>query len=429
MREYMKFGIVILALLVVWGGLAIETQAQASFEGDFYLRGYNDRFYAARDSRGTENYMRYLGRLRTKVQADAKVNIFCELTTWTENNPVSPARNIAGTGRMNFGVSQLFAEMVQPNLLMFDVVRVRAGRQQFPIGDGLSQGESYYFFDKFDAIRFDLAYKAYAFSLFGAITGQNLSASGLYPDPGSDQLYIARLSRPVLGHQVMTYYIYNKLRGQFNDSYIFGGGINGEKMGKRLTYSAEFAYQNFNQLKGLPDKGGLGYMGGIGYRFAYGPFRWIKVETRFAAYQGDDASTEKTERFSPMYPSFYWGSRRGYVSGVQGGDYPNNDSNLEGSRLWYSRVYFVPSRFPKARLQFQYLVSNEWVNNDNYNSMDDEFAIKLYYQVTPQTQLQFRFTRVIPNEGDADVNHSGTITWSEDRISLNSFMAEMAVEF
>jgi hypothetical protein len=419
----------LLLALLVWSCLRVESPAQFTFEGDFRLRAYSDQFSETRDNRGAENYMRYLGRLRAKVQADQKVNIFCELTTWTENNSISPARNIAGTGRMNFGVSQLFAELVQPNLLLFDFVRIRVGRQQFPIGDGLSQGESYYYFDKFDAVRFDFAYRAYALSLFGAITGQNLSASGLYPDPGSDQLYIARLSRPVLEHQVMSYYIYQKPRGQFNDNYVVGGGFSGDKMGNRLNYSAEFAYQKFNQVAGLPDKGGIGYMAGIGYRFGLRPFQWIKIETKYAAYQGDDDTTEKIERFSPPFPSFFWGSRRGYVSGALGGDYPLDGSNLEGTRLWYTRIYFVHSRLTKARLQLQYLMSSEWSDNDDYNTMDDELAVKLYYQLTTAAQFQLRVTRVLPNEDDADVNNSGTITWSEDRVDLTSYMMELLFDF
>lgn len=428
--KYIKtLGFVTLTALLVWCGLVSGSKAQVSFEGDFRLRAYNDRFSNDLDNRGDENYMRYLGRLRAKIQADPKVNIFSELTTWTENNEVTPVRNIAATGRMNFGVSQLFAEFVQPRFLVFDVVRVRAGRQQFPIGNGLTQGESYYFFDKFDALRFDLAYKEYALSVFGAITAQNLSASGLYPDPGSDQLYITRLSRPLMGHQVMGYYIYNKLRGQFNDSYIFGGGFNGDKVKGRLNYFAEFAYQEFDQISGEPEKGGMGYMWGIAYRFPFSIFRSVKVETRYAAYQGDDADTDKIERFSPLYPSWFWGSRKGYVNGSIGGDYPVNGDNLEGTRVWFWRVYVIPHQIPRARLQFQYIFESEWVDNDNYNTLDDELSIKLYYQLSPQAQLQLRYCHNYPNDVDKDWNNSGTLTWSEDRVTQDRFMAEIAVEF
>ena len=403
--------------------------AQFDVDGDFRLRAYSDHFSEALDNRGTENYMRYLGRLRAKARVNPKAHFYTELITWTDNNPVSPARNIAGTGKMQYGLSQIFAELVEPNFLVFDLVRARVGRQQFPIGEGLSQGESANFFDRFDGVRLDMSRGPYVLSLFGAITGQNLSESGLYPDPGSDQLYIARLSRPIANQSVMAYYIYNKLRGDFNDSQILGGGMSGGFVSNRLTYFAEAAYQTFNTLDGIPDKGGMGYMGGVGYRWTMGPFKSVKVETRYAAYQGDDATTDKVEIFSPLYPSFYWGSRRGYVDGAIGGDFPWNGRNPEGSRLWYSRIYFIPSSLPQIMLQFQYVKIDEYVNNDGYNSMDDEFAIKLYYQLSPQARMQFRFARNFPNGDDFDLNESGLISWSEDRVKQTRFMTELQVKF
>ncbi len=402
---------------------------QITTEGDFRLRAYSDRFSDALDDRGTENYLRYLARVRTKAQVNRNASVFSELTVFSESSPVSPVRNIAGTGKMQYGISQLYAELVQPKFLVFDLFRARVGRQQFPLGEGLVQGESVEYFDKFDAIRFDMAYRAYTLSLFGAITEQTLSASGLYPDPGSDQLYIARLSRAFGNQTVMGYYVYDRLRGDFNDHYVVGGGASGNFMRNRLQYFAELAGQKFNTLSGLPDKGGIGYMAGISYRWAWGPFRSVKAETRYAAYQGNDATTEKTEIFSPAYPGFYWGSRAGYVDGAIGGDYPYNGFNPEGSRIWYSRLYLIPRQMKQVRFQIQYTAVSEYVNNDDYNTMDDELAMMVYYEVSPQARLQFRIAKNYPNGEDRDVNNSGAVTWSEDRVAKTRFMTELQVQF
>ncbi len=393
------------------------------------MRWYKDQFREALDNRSTENYMRYLARVHSKIQVNPQVNVYIELLSFTENNPISPVRNIAGTGKMTFGISHLFSEFIQPDFLFFDVLRLRVGRQQFPIGKGLSLGESYYFVDKFDGARIDLAFKEFNLSLFGAITGQNVSDNGLYPDPGSDQIYVARLSRPVLEQNVMVYAIYHNLRGVFNDSYIVGGGLNGDFFAGRLEYFGEGAYQTFNTAPGLPEKGGLGLMGGVSYRTALGPMRSVKIETRYAAYQGDDAKTEKIEQFSPLYPSFFWGSRRGYVNGEIGGDFPFNGRHPEGSGIWFSRIYFIPKWLPTVRLQFEFINVNEFVNNDNYNSMDNEFAVKLYYKLSSQTQLQFRYALDIPDDEDKDLNDSGLISWSEDRVRMQRFMMEYRVKF
>ena len=138
------------------------------------------------------------------------------------------------------------------------------------MGSGLSFGESYYFRDKFDGARIDLAYNPVTLTLFGAITGQNLSESGLYPEPGSDQIYTARLATNVMDQNVMTYYVLQRLRGSFNDNQIFGLGATGDFLEKKLDYFAEFATQSFNTTPGLPEKGGIGYMGGVGYRCGLG---------------------------------------------------------------------------------------------------------------------------------------------------------------
>ena len=281
-----------------------------------------------------------------------------------------------------------------------------------------------------EGVRFDMAYRSYALSVFGAITSQTVSASGLYPDPGSDQLYIARLSRAFGNHTLMGYGVYNRLRGDFNDHNIFGGGISCNFMTNHLTYFAEMAGQKFHTLEGLPEKGGMGYMAGVGYRWSVGPFRSVKVETRYASYQGDDADTkDKVEIFSPEYPSFYWGSRAGYVDGAAGGDYPYDGRNYEGSRIWYTRAYVVPRQIPKLRIQLQYVMVGEYVDNDDYNTMDDELALNFYYEVSPQARIQFRFAKNYANGEDRDLNESGLISWSEDRVGKTRFMTELEVKF
>ncbi|HOP08375.1 MAG TPA: hypothetical protein PLF13_13935 [candidate division Zixibacteria bacterium] len=433
---------IILAVLAI-GCLPHSPSAQINVEGDFRVRYYSDHFSETLDNRGTENYMRYLARIRGRGQINSKAQFYVELINWTENNPTSPVRNIAGTGKMEYGISQVFAEIREPNFLVFDLARLRVGRQQFPIGDGLTQGSSYYFYDMFDGVRVDLSYKLSTLSLFGAITGQNVSSNGLYPDPGSDQLFIARYSRPFLGQNFMGYYIYNKLRGNVNDSYIIGFGVSGEQLQTRLQYALEIAQQDFHTLDALPEKGGIGYMARISYRFPMGPFRSVKVETRYAAYQGDDPDTDEIEIFSPRFPSFFWGGRNGYVNGAIGGDYPYDGRNPEGTRLWYSRIYVVPKAIPKLRLQVDYLKSNEFVDNPDYNpldpvtgepmseynSMDDELSFRAYYQLASQIQIQFRLCQTFPNGEDADINQSGTLTWSEDRVRQTRYMFEIQTDF
>lgn len=407
---------------------AVTASAQFTVEGNFRVRWYTDSFYDALDHRGKENFMRYLGRLRGMTNLGGNTIFRTELITLIDN-PNAPVRNIAGTGAMRYGVSQIYMEMTHPNLLVFDVVRFRVGRQQFPIGNGLSMGDSYYFLDKFDGARVDMLYSPFTLSLFGAITGQNLSGTGLYPDPGSDQLYVARLGTSILKQDVMAYAINQKLRGSFNDSYVLGGGATGTIVYKDLDYFLEGAYQQFSTVPGLPEQGGIGYMGGISYRWGMGPFRSIKVETRYAAYEGDDAKTQKVEMFSPPYPSFWWGSRAGFVDGDIGGDFPRNSRNIEGGRLWYSRIYVIPSAFPKVRVQLQYVKVDEYINNDGYNSMDDEFSARLYYTLSSQSAVQLRYSKVFYNGPDKDMNGDGRISSTEDRYGSHSFMVEWQVQF
>ena len=425
MKKYFIYALLLLTLLTM---SAPSLHAQINVDGDFRARWYSDYFGWTLDGRAQENYLRYLGRLRAKAKVTNNTSFFAELITLIDN-PGQPVRNIAGTGAMRFGVSQIYAEVTEQDLLVFDVVRLRVGRQQFPIGNGLSFGESYYYNDKFDGARIDLAVFPFTLSLFGAVTGQNVSASGLYPDPGSDQIYAAKLGTTFLEQDLMVYAIEQKLRGAYNDNALVGAGATGELYLRDLEYFLEGAYQKFNTPPGLPTKAGIGYMGGISYRWGMGPFRSIKVETRYAAYQGDDAKTKQIEQFSPPYPDFFWGSRAGYVNGEVGGDFPRNGQNPEGSRIWYSRIYFIPKILPKIRLQFQYIKVNEYIDNDNYNSMDDEFSARIYYTLNSNSAFQFRFSRAIPNGGDRDKDGGGVITSSEDRYSVNSYMIEWQIEF
>jgi hypothetical protein len=417
-----------LFLAVVLLMIAPPARAQFTVEGDFRVRWYSDSFGETRDNRDKENYMRYLGRVRAKTKAGRSTTFNTELITLIDN-PGSPVRNIAGTGAMRWGVSQLFVDLTEPDFLLFDLFRLRIGRQQFAVGNGLSFGESYYFLDKFDGARIDLSKDIFTLSLFGAITGQNVSATGVYPDPGNDQIYIARLGANVAKQDLMLYGILQRLRNPFNDSYIMGGGSSGEVVFKDLTYFAEFACQKFNVAPGLPKKHGIGYMAGVSYRWGLGPFRSIKVETRYAAYQGDNAATPELEQFSPPYPSFFWGSRSGYVNADIGGDYPHNGLSPEGSRIWYTRIYFIPAILPRLRLQFQYVKVGEYVNNDGINSLDNEFSARVYYGLSSQSQLQLRYSLVTPNAGDSDLDASGSITSSEDRMTVNSLMLEWQILF
>ncbi len=404
--------------------------AQISFEGDFRMRWYSDTFSEAMDNRDKENYFRYASHLRMKAPISKNIKFQSEALIFMDNNPTSPVRNIAGTGKMYYGVTKIFADVVQPDFMFFDVARLRVGRQDFSIGKGLSLGDSYYLIDGFDGVRVDLSFGVFTLSSLAAITEQNVSESGLYPDPGSDQLYATRLGFPILDNDVIAYHILDKQRGIYNDNQILGCGFTGDRIKGRLEYFSEFAYQQFHTASGLPEKGGLGYMAGISYRQPLAFFRSVKIETRYAAYQGDDASTEKVEQFSPAYPAFYWGSRTGYVDGlILGSCYPYDGKNLEGCRIWYNRIYFITKWMPKLRLQFDYVMIDEYIDNDDYNRFDDEFAVKLYYNLSKQARLHFRYSEDMPNGEDKDINNSGVVAWSEDRVSRVRYMLELQVKF
>jgi len=419
----------LVAIFFLLSGLInVPIKAQFSVDGDFKVRWYSDSFTQTLDSRDKENYMRYLGRIRTNFKVSSDISFHSELTTIFENNSNS-VRNIVGTGNMYYTITQLFAELSTQDFLGLDLVRLRAGRQPFSVGSGLSFGESYYYLNKFDGARVDAAYAGFTFTLFGAITEQSLSEDELYPEPGSDQIYAARLSKEIFNQNVMGYYLLQRFRGLFNDNQVFGLGITGDFLNERLDYFGEFAYQKFNTAPGLPKQHGIGYMGGIGYRFSFGPFRSIKIETRYAAYQGDDPSTGDVEIFSPPYPSFFWGDRTGYANSEIGGSYPYNGKNPEGSKIWYSRIYVIPKILPALRIQLQYINVDEYADADGYNSEDDEVSLRFYYTLHTNAQIELRLSKGLPNGEDKDLNGSGTITSGEDRYSFFRIMGQLQISF
>ncbi len=419
----------IFLLLIIIASPLLKLYAQMDLDGEFRFRWYSDRFYDTRDNRDKENYIRYFGRLHGSIQSSKTTTFHTEVSTVIQNPNTVSARNIAGSGRLNFTVSQLYADIVMPDIPVLDLMRLRLGRQPFGLGSGLSFGESYYYLEKFDGARVDLAYGDLTLTGFGAITGQNLSESGLYPEPGSDQVYALRAGYSVYQQDIIAYYLLNKYRGMYNDNYIIGAGLNSEMLQNRLNYFAEFAYQKFNTAPGLPEKGGIGYMGGIGYRWTIGPIRSLKVETRYAAFRGDDKSTKDIEIFSPPYASFFWGDRFGYVNGEIGGNFPNNGRYPDGSRLWFTRVYMIHKSLPALRVQLQYLKMNEYEDTDGINPFDDEVSLRFYYQLYKQAQLQLRISKSFVNGEDTDANNSGQITSSEDRYSYMRFMFEVNLEF
>lgn len=425
----MKFNKIFLYLLVfVLALLPVKVFSQFTFEGDFRFRGFSDQFKETRDERGAEDYIRILARLRSKVKIDKNSTFNVEIISKSDD-PASGVRNISGTGTSHFGISQLFGEVTKTNFLGLDMARLRVGRQQYLLGKGLTFGESYYFLDKFDGVRADAAYDIFTLSLFGAITGQNVSDNGLYPDPGSDQVYIAKLGAEVFSQDLMAYYVHQKLRGSFNDNYTIGFGASSTFLNENLEYFVEGAYQKFHTAPGMPQKHGLGYMAGVSYKQALGPFRTVKVETKYAAFQGDDPSTNDIEEFSPPFTSFFWGERAGYANRQIGGDFPHNGMCQDGSRIWYSRIYFVPKMLPQIRLQFQYVNVSDYKNSDDYNEFDDEFAIKLYYRLSQNSELQFRYAKVSPNGNDFDLSKSGSISSTEDRMFIDRYMLEWSIQF
>ncbi len=417
------------ALVAVCAGLtAAEAPAQVQIGGDFMLRAYWDRYSYTMDDRDDLKYMRHLGRLYLDAPVGQDVSFHADLVTISDN-PVLPVRNFAGSGLLYYGVSQIYVDLVTPKVPLCDLARFRFGRQHYELGQGLTLGDSYYQLDDYDGIRADFSRGNLTVGVLGAITEQEITDGGYYPLPGNDQIYVAKVEYALYDHTLLAYSVYDKRRGDFNDNIVTGCGANGSIATRNLRYFGEVASQTYNQPSGLPEKGGMAYMAGISYSWAMGPFRTVKVEVRGAGYQGDDASTSKVEIFEPYYPSWFWGDRTAYANGTLGGDYPHRGIQPEGSRIWYGRIYFSPTAIPKARLQFQYAAVSDWVNNDGIDEPDDEFGVKLYYQLNANVRLQGRYMRRIANSGDEDVNGSGTITSIEDRHNAEGVMFEFRVQF
>ncbi len=426
-NKMMKKSILVFAVLFL-GIAAVEEQAwaQLSFGGDLRLRMIHDQFSGSLDDRESLTYMRYLSRVNARATVSSNTRFYSEFTSITDNELV-PVRGIAGSGQLMYGLSQLYGETIYSDVGFIDLMRFRVGRQQFPIGRGLSQGESAYFINLFDGVRGDFATGRVRLSLFGAVTRQNLSPSGLFPASGGDRIYIGRLSTTVAEQNLMSYFIYNDLEGMFNDNYITGFGGSGNIL-EEMDYFWEVAYQRYNQAPGLPEMSGIGYMVGLGHRWPMGPFRWFKVETRFAGYEGNDPETDRIGRFSPQFPSFFWGDRAGFANPFVGGDYPREGRDLTGSHIWYIRAYVVPHFLPQSRFQVQYVRVREWIDTDGFNPYNNEIAARFFYEITRNSRIQLRYVHRMPNEEDIDPD-TRLVSSATDLFEIHRFMLEWHVWF
>jgi hypothetical protein len=391
------------------------------------VRFYSEKFFDTMDDRADLNFMRLLGRLYLDAQITDIASFHADLVSIGQN-PVFPPRVIGGTGSTSFGLTQIYGEIITPHIPLFDLTRFRFGRQHYKLGQGLTLGDSYYMTDNYDGLRVDLSRGRWTIGLLGAITGQDIAPGGFRALPGSDQLYVGKLECELYNHILLAYSVYEKPRGDFNDNTIVGMGANGSIILRDLRYFGEFGAQKFHTLSGLPDKGGVAYMAGVSYSWSMGPFRLLKAEVRHAAYQGDDATTDEIEIFSPFYPSWWWGDVTAYANGDIGGDWPHRGIRVEGSRVWYGRFYFSPAAIPKLRLQFQYATVADWVNNDGVTEPDDEAGIKLFYEFNANVRVQARYFRRMSNSPDVDINNSGTITRIEDSYSAQRVLLEFRVK-
>jgi len=406
-----------------------QTQAQVQIGGDFMMRAYWENFWDTRDNRESVQYSRILGRLYLDTNIGEYGAFRTDLVTISEN-PVFPSRTISGTGEISYGISQIYGEIMTPHLPGLDLARLRFGRQHFKLGQGLTLGDSYYQIDEYDGVRADLMFGRFTLGLLGATTFQEIARGGYNAAPNTDDnLFVGKLEYELTDHTLLGYMVYEAPQGDFNDNVITGLGAKGRIVLRNLKYFGEVATQNFNTLAGLPDKGGMGYMAGISYSWSMKGFRTIKVEARGAGYQGDDATTEKIEIFEPHYPSWFWGDRTAYANGSLGGDYPHRGIRPEGSRVWYGRIYFSPASLPKWRLQLQYATVNDWVNNDGHNEGNDEWGLKLFYEISSNVRLQGRYFRRMANSPDEDLNGSGVITGAEDEFEAQRILVEMRVQF
>lgn len=405
--------------------LSQDAFAQLNIGGDFRARWLHDTFRNAEDERPDLNYLRYLGRINASARVMDRTSFHGEFTTFTLPNPLSPARNVVGTGDMSYGISQLYGETVFTEVPFIEATRMRVGRQPFPIGSGLSQGDSAYFINNFDGVRLDLSFWRLRLSMMSAITDKDISSGGYFPEPGGDMIHIGRLATDIGDQNIMGYFIYNRLDGIYNDNYIAGVGGRGTIIDE-MDYYWEAAHQTYNVAPGLPEMSGFGTMSSLRYRWQMGPLRWFLLEGRHAAYQGNNPDTDRVERFSPLYPSFFWGDRSGFVNPVIGGDWPRNGRQRpHGSHMFYGRMYVVPNVLPQLRIQLQYIHAREFVDHDNYNPYDDEFSLRMYYTVSTNNRFQLRYVRVMPNEDD----YRDRVTSLLDRYTRNRVMLEWRVRF
>ena len=97
--------------------------------------------------------------------------------------------------------------------------------------------------------------------------------------------------------------------------------------------------------------------------------------------------------------------------------------------MWYGRAYFSPASMPKWRLQLQYATVTDWVNNDGHNEGNDEWGLKLFYEISSNVRLQGRYFRRMANSPDEDLNGSGVITGAEDEFEAQRILVEMRVQF
>lgn len=404
-------------------------QGQVRFGGDFMMRHYLEKFENTLDHRPGLSYTRLRARLSMDAPIGKTAGVHTDFVT-VSSNPALPARAIGGLGPLSYGISQIYGDLVTSRLPIWDLTRIRVGRQHYDLGDGLTLGDSYYQLNQYDAARVDLMRGPWTLGLFGSITRQEISEEGYYPKPGSDQLYVARLESELYDHVLLGYGVYEKQRGDFNDNVVLGLGARGHLFTRDIEYSGEFASQDFHSLPGQPDKGGIAYMGGLSYSWSMGPFRTVKAEFRTAGYQGDDPDTRNIETFEPFYPAWAWGDRVGYVNGDVGGDYPHDGKRLEGSRVYYGRIYFSPTAFPDFRLQFQYATVNAWArNNSSATGSSDEYGVKLYYSVNQNVRMQARYFLRKQGGQDSDVNDSGVISSSEDRYDARRIVFELLYQY
>jgi hypothetical protein len=408
---------------------APQAGAQVQIGGDFLMRTYWENFWDTRDNRDGGQYSRMLGRLYLDTNIGQYGAFHTDLVTISEN-PVFPSRTISGTGELYYGISQIYGEIMTPNLPGFDLARLRFGRQHFKLGQGLTLGDSYYQIEDYDGVRGDLMFGRFSLGLLAATTSQEISDGGYTAKPNTaDRIFVGKLEYELTDHTLLGYMVYEAPQGDFNDNVITGLGAKGSIVLRNLQYFGEIATQNFNTLAGLPDKGGMAYMAGISYRWSMKGFRSIKVEVRGAGYQGDDATTDKIEIFEPYYPSWFWGDRTAYANGSIGGDYPHRGIRPEGSVVWYGRVYFSPASLPKWRLQLQYATVHDWVDNDGHNEGNDEWGLKLFYEISSNVRLQGRYFRRMANSPDEDLNGNGQITGIEDEFEAQRILIEMRVQF